>query len=282
MADDVLRDALAGLSYYADRELPPELAGLRLEQPADRGYAGLLERLDAVDGAGELLSYGRSLRETGHQARIHQVIPGDPGWPAGTGADRLPCLWVRGRTDLSTLLARAVTVTGSSLSTPEGRAAATDMARVLTDAGWNVVTGLSMGIDAAAADTAFAAASTGPVLVFEAGLDHRHHLGIARLAAAAAERGALISAYPPGYEPDDATWTAQRWLLGSLTAGTVLIEVPTPSRSLLTAHAAEATGRRVWAVPGSVVTGTWGGCYELITAGAARMVTHAAAILDDL
>jgi predicted Rossmann fold nucleotide-binding protein DprA/Smf involved in DNA uptake len=67
-----------------------------------------------------------------------------------------------------------------------------------------------------------------------------------------------------------------------LSVATVLVEVPTAGRSLLAAHSAAATDRRGLALPGSVVSGTWTGCYELITTGVARMVTGPAAVLDEL
>jgi DNA processing protein len=252
--------------------------------PADEAsYQAWAQRAAGTGSrAAEFRRFGRSLRQRAEDHGIALLFRGDRGWPVQTGINALPCLWVRGDTDVAALLGRAITVTGARACTDEGRQATASVAGPLATQGLMIVTGLSPGIDAAAAAAAFDAGVAPPVLVSPAGLDHPPSRALTNLAARAVTRGALISPFPPGCEPTGSRWAFRDALLGTLGAATVLVEVAATSRAMRAAWSARNGGRLVLAVPGSATTGTWSGGRQLIADGVAQLVTNASTVLDAL
>ncbi|MEU4244274.1 DNA-processing protein DprA [Actinoplanes sp. NPDC026619] len=284
--DDPVRDVLAALSYYLGKHLPEHLADLTMlhhYRPGEAPGSYRMRVLKAGDGAraAALLALGRSLRERADDAGIALLIRGDTGWPGHADLGRVPCLWVRGNPDLHTALIRSVTVTGSRAASDEGRMLAAEIGLGLADAGLTVVTGLSAGIDAAAAAAAFDS-TTPPVLVHPGGLDQPAGLTLRNLADRAASMSALISPFPPGCDRTSRRWDYRNLLLGMLSAVTVVIEASSTPRGILTARAATESGRLVCAVPGPVRSGLWSGCHQLIADGVAQLVTGPSAVLDAL
>ncbi|MFF5291885.1 DNA-processing protein DprA [Paractinoplanes globisporus] len=284
--DDPVHDVLAALSYYLSRPLPEPLADLeRLhrdrpgESPSDY-RARVLHAAGSGDRTSALRALGRSLRERADEARISLLIRGDAGWPAHVDLDQVPCLWVRGNPDLHTTLTHSVTVTGARAATDEGKFLAAQIGSDLADAGLTVVTGLSVGIDAAAAAAAFSC-STAPVLVAAGGLDQHPGPELRNLAGRAVKMSSLISPFPPGCDRITRRWNYRDTLLGRLSAATVLIEAST-SAGTATAHAASTSGRLVFAVPGSGASAAWSSCAQLVADGIAQPVAGPAAVLAAL
>jgi DNA processing protein len=280
--DDDTRDVLAGLSFYTGRSSSGLLRSF-LPRRNDAGAAGGPHRTrpqhigDVGGGAAQLRRLGRSLRERADEQGITQLTRDDPGWPSDKDIDA-PCLWVRGDVNLTSRLARAVTITGTRASSDDGHAAAAALAGSLAATGLTIVTGLSAGIAAAAAATAFDT-PTPPLLVAPAGLDQPSHPVLSPLAQRATATSALISAFPPGCPPSTGRWNYRFALLGQLSAATVLVEVPSASRALLTASAALELGRLVCVAPGPNAHGTWSGGHRLVIEGVARPVATAADVL---
>jgi DNA processing protein len=284
-ADDDLRDVLAAVSYYVGRPRPAHPTHVPpLYRPAPAGDASYrawaLRAAGAGPRAGELRRFGRSLRQRADRHCITLLIRGDRGWPTQTGINALPCLWVRGDPDIAAQLGKAITITGGTACTDEGRQVTTELAGPLAAERVTIATGLSAGIDAAAATAAFATGMAPPVLVSPAGLDQPAVLRLTNLADRAVTRGALISAFPPGCGPTRSRRAFRDTLLGTLGAATVLVEVSATSQALRAAWAAHDAGYLVLAVPGSVATGTWAGCHQLIADGTAQLVTSAFTVLD--
>jgi DNA processing protein len=285
--DDDLHDVLAAVSYYVGRPRPAHLRDLL---PSHRPAwaqenvfpAWVLRALGSGRRAVELRRFGRSLRRRAEERGIALLTRGDHGWPAHAAIQGLPCLWVRGDVDLAGRLTQAVTVTGARACTEQGRQATAHVVGPLAAAGWTIVTGLSPGIDTAAAAAAFDAERMPPVLVSPAGLEHPAGATLTRLAERARTGGALISPFPPGCQPRAARWAFRDVLLGALTAATVVVEVAATSGAVRTARAARRAGRLVFAVPGPTVTGTWAGCHQLITDGTAQVLTSASPVLAAL
>ncbi|WP_211349195.1 DNA-processing protein DprA [Micromonospora pisi] len=231
-----------------------------------------------IDPPTDLLALGGLLLDQARQAGITQLVPGDPGWPAGTGCDPLPCLWVIGDADVAGLLREAITVTGTPGGTAYGKQAATGLAYALATYGWTVTAGAATGTDAHAALAARAAGR--PVLLVVAnGLDQSYPAELTGLLADVAEHGAVVSAFPPGCPRSRARWAVQERLLGSITRATVVVEAMVTSRALLTAQAATQTGRIVCAVPGPITSAWSAGCHQLIADGTARLVALAADVI---
>ncbi|RSM61753.1 hypothetical protein DMB66_23930 [Actinoplanes sp. ATCC 53533] len=279
--DEDTRDFLAGLSSQLGRALPAEL--IRTATPPGSSirwaYQGTIDKpTDDEQVARQLGELGRTLRQRATAAGISMLVRGDAGWPSGTGCDDLPCLWVRGSTDIAGLLGKAVAVTGARDCTNYGLVAATNIAGDLADAGWTVVTGAGYGIEARAAATALSTTSA-PVLLTASGLDHRYTDPIASIVEQTAVKGAVISPFPPGTEPTRPRIWLRSHLLGTLAVATVLVEAGVRSNTTLAVRAAADTGRVACAVPGPVTSALSTTCHALIADGTARLVTDARDVL---
>jgi DNA processing protein len=199
----------------------------------------------------------------------------DDDWPLGRlstmGSLGAPlALWVRGDASLSELTGTAVAVTGTRMASGYGSTVAADFSYDLARAGVTVVGGGSTGID----ESAHRAAITGEgrtVVVLPCGVDQTYPREHARLYDTVIERGGLlISEYPTGALAVQARLAARCRLLAALTSATVIVEA---GQSSSTARAANALGRRVYGVPGSIHSTSSKGVNELLRTGAASAVT---------
>jgi DNA processing protein len=184
-------------------------------------------------------------------------LRGDPGAPA--------VLFVRG--DLSVLDARRVGIIGTRNATQQGRATAARFGAELADAGIVVVSGLARGIDAAAHRGALHAPTGRPVGIVGNGLDIPYPKQNADIWNEVAERGVLISEWPPGTRPDAFRFPLRNRILAALCEVLVVVESRERGGSLITVH--EAINRSVvlMAVPGAVNSRASAGTNALIADG---------------
>ena len=192
--------------------------------------------------------------------------------------DPPPVLYVKGRADL--LNVPALAVVGSRHATPQGAALAESFATSLSDAGLTIVSGLALGIDAAAHRGGLAARSSS-IAVVGTGLDIVYPARNRALAHDLAERGALVSEFPLGTGPIAGNFPRRNRLISGLARGCLVIEAAAQSGSLITARLANEQGREVFAVPGSVHSPLSKGCHELIKQGA-KLVESARDVLEEL
>lgn len=192
--------------------------------------------------------------------------------------DPPPQLYVKGRLDLPSRPALAVV--GSRNATAQGAANAEAFAKALSDAGLTVVSGLALGIDAAAhrgglagRSSSMAVLGTGPDIVYPA----RNRALAHELAA----RGALVSEFPLGTRPLAGNFPRRNRLISGLARGCLVVEAAADSGSLITARFAAEQGREVFAIPGSIHSPLAKGCHALIKQGA-KLVESAEDILEEL
>jgi len=208
------------------------------------------------------------------------IVVGDPRYPQLLldAADPPLLLYVRGRIEL--LQAPAVAVVGSRNPTPQGLDNARAFSAHLSQAGWVVVSGLALGVDAAAHEAALAG-GTGTIAVVGTGLDvvypGRHRALTARIAA----EGLVVSEFAIGTPALPENFPIRNRIIAGLARGTLVVEAAVQSGSLITARLAEEAGREVFAIPGSIHSPTARGCHLLIKQGA-KLVDSAADILDEL
>ena len=216
------------------------------------------------------------------------VVPEDPEWPEPAfhgfrmaarqgvrGAVAPLALWVRG-TPLTGLPTTGVALVGSRACTPYGHRIAADLALGLAQEGKTVVSGAAFGVDAAAHRGALAASGDRPtVAVLACGIDRAYPAANAPLIQAIAERGAVVSEYPPGTGPARHRFLVRNRLVAALAAGTVVVEAGRRSGTLSTASAARHLQRVVMAMPGPVTSAMSVGCHHLIQAEQAVLVTGA-------
>ena len=202
----------------------------------------------------------------------------EPVYPAALAAsvDPPPVLFLRG--SLETLAGPAVAVIGSRDATHGGRERARAIARELAASGIVVVSGLALGMDAAA--HAGALEGGGRTLAYLAtGIDEVYPRRHRALAETMLERGgALAGEFPFGHPPKPWGFPQRNRLISGTSLGVVVVEAGLPSGSLTTARHALEQGREVMAVPGAVDNPASAGCHALIRDGAA-LVTSATDVL---
>jgi DNA processing protein len=142
---------------------------------------------------------------------------------------------------------------------------ATDLARARVI----VVSGLALGVDAAAHRGALSGGGT-TVAVMGTGVDVVYPAAHSRLAEEiVAAGGALVSQFPDGTAPRRANFPARNFTMAALSDGVVVVEAAEGSGALITAEAALDLHKEVMAVPGSVFSPLSVGSHALIRDGAA-------------
>jgi DNA processing protein len=172
-------------------------------------------------------------------------------------------------------------IVGSRRPSPYGEAVAEQLASDLAAAGVIVVSGLALGIDAAAHRGALVAGGM-TVAVMGTGVDIVYPAAHGRLAEEIlAGGGALVSQFPDGTLPRRHNFPARNLTMAALADAVVVVEAAEGSGALITAAAALELGKDVMAVPGSVFSPLSVGTHGLIRDGAA-LVQNARDVLAAL
>ena len=187
-------------------------------------------------------------------------------------------LYVTGRVEM--LNVPAFAIVGSRNATPQGMRDAEAFAHALSQAGLAIVSGLALGIDAAAhrgglaaAGSSMAVMGTGPDIIYP-----RRNL---ELAQALASKGCLISEFALGTPSAPGNFPRRNRLISGLSRGVLVVEAALQSGSLTTARCALEQGRDVFAIPGSIHSPLSKGCHWLIQQGA-KLVESAQDVLGEL
>lgn len=193
-------------------------------------------------------------------------------------ADPPPLLYAKGRLDL--LNHPGFAIVGSRNATAQGLDNAEAFAAILSNAGLAIVSGLALGVDAAAHRGGLAGASS-TIAVVGTGLDKVYPARNRDLAHHIAERGILLSEFALGTPPLAANFPRRNRLICGLSRGCLVVEAAVSSGSLITARLAADQGREVFAIPGSIHSPLAKGCHALIKQGA-KLVESAQDILEEL
>lgn len=208
----------------------------------------------------------------------------DPAYPSSLLDTEDPPLMLYLMGEVDAAWPPAIAVVGSRNPTPQGLANARQFARSFAQAGLTVVSGLALGVDAAAHEGALEAAAPGQlatIAVVGTGLDRvypRQHL---ELAHRVAQSGLLVSEYPLGTPPLAPNFPRRNRIISALSQGTVVVEAALKSGSLITAHQAAEQGKEVFAIPGSIHSPQSRGCHALLKQGA-KLVETAQDVLEEL
>ena len=183
---------------------------------------------------------------------------------------------------------------GSRNPSAQGAQNARQFSQALRSAGLTIVSGLALGIDAAAhegalhdstdvphSDSDNESATPATIAVVGTGLDRvypRRHLALAHRIAA---HGLLVSEYPLGTPPLPANFPKRNRIIAGLSQGTLVVEAAPASGSLITARLANEQGREVFAIPGSIHAPQSRGCHALIRQGA-KLVESVQDVLEEL
>jgi DNA processing protein len=249
----------AGATALA-QTISPQQADLLLSYDADEAIAAALDWASRPGNAILTLAdaaYPRQLLET---------------------ADPPTILYVKGRIEL--LDTPAIAIVGSRNATAQGVANAEAFAATLSDAGFTIVSGLALGIDAAAHRGGLRGKSS-TIAVIGTGIDRIYPARNKALAHEIAERGAIVSEFPLGTAALKENFPRRNRIISGLARGCLVVEAAERSGSLITARLAGEQGRDVFAIPGSIHSPLSKGCHQLIKQGA-KLVDEVNDILDEL
>jgi DNA processing protein len=210
----------------------------------------------------------------------HLLTLADADYPQSllTSDDPPLLLYAKGNTAI--LNRPMLAVVGSRNATAQGLRDAGAFARALGDAGLTIVSGLALGIDAAAHRGALATAA-GTIAVIGTGADRLYPARNEVLAREIAEKGVVLSEFPLGTPALGSNFPRRNRIIAGLGLGCLVVEAALRSGSLITARLAAESGREVFAIPGSIHSPLSRGCHQLIRQGA-KLVESAQDILEEL
>lgn len=194
-------------------------------------------------------------------------------------ADAPIILYVRGN-DLDQNTQARVAIVGSRKASIYGMTMAEKFAARLAQHGIEVVSGLALGIDAAAHRGCLLEQGT-TIGVLGCGLDIPYPKVNMPLRDQMIEKGAVISEFPMATQPLPYNFPRRNRIVSGLTAGVIVIEAASKSGALITADFALDQGREVYAVPGHVDAPNSQGVHQLLKQGA-KLATSVEDILEDL
>ncbi len=167
--------------------------------------------------------------------------------------------------DFNSLL--CIGMVGTRTMSEYGKQSAYKIGYELASAGAIVVSGMALGVDAAAACGALSAGGC-TVAVLGCGISVVYPKEHKRLMDEIAKHGAVITEYPPNEAPYGHNFPKRNRIISGLCQGVVVIEGPAASGAMITARRAIDQGREVFALPGKIDESSSDGPNELIREGA--------------
>ena len=253
-----VRTKAALMEHYGDAEtafFAPAGEFAHIEG-VSRADAAILERRDMSDTARiieECQAQGLSVisyQDSAYPSRLRNIYAPPP------------VLYIKGRlpaVDDNAVIA----VVGTRKATPYGLKMARTIAGEIVRCGGIVISGLTHGIDAAAAEGAL---SAGGICVGVLGTAHQDDAGV--LYAGVAERGAVISEYAPGSPAQRSFFRDRNRITAGLSVGAVAVEAPEKSGTRLFVAEAAAQGKEIFAVPGNADAKMSAGTIDMLKDGA--------------
>ena len=161
----------------------------------------------------------------------------------------------------------ALSVVGPRKVSEFGKKVAYSLSFRLSRAGFIIVSGGALGCDTYA--HAGALKSDGiTVLVMGCGIDAEYLIKNKPLRDEVAKRGCLVSELPPKAPVTKYSFPVRNRIISALSLGTVVVEAPERSGSLITARLANEQGRDVFVIPGSPDKEEYKGSNALLRDGA--------------
>ena len=173
-------------------------------------------------------------------------------------------------------------VVGTRKLTPYGKESAQYITRGLATAGFTIVSGLAMGIDAVAHQTTLETGGK-TIAVLGSGVDDKNigpQINYKLAMDILKNRGLVTSEYPEGFHANEKTFPQRNRIISGLSRGVLIVEADKESGALITAYSALDQNRDVFAVPGSIFSSKSLGPHDLIKKGA-KLIVSAQDIIDE-
>lgn len=236
-----------------------------LEHPALSGAEKTRVRRVSIEKLHKSLELGARIVEEAEYPEVTANVPGLP-----------PALFAWG--DFSSLCQPTIAIVGTRMASTYGKSIANRLAVDFARAGVTVVSGGAHGIDSAAHKGALEVGGR-TVAVFGTGIDESFPASNQSLFRLIREQGCLVSQFAVGCWGNSYKFLVRNGLIAALSRAVVVVEAPTRSGSLVTAHAANLLGRQVFVVPATVDHVGFVGSFELIRDGA-TLVVNADQVLE--
>ena len=216
------------------------------------------------------------LAEPGH----HLITLLDEDYPPLLREIADPPVLLYGKGQRRLLAQNALAIVGSRNATPQGEANAQMFAEALSGAGLTIISGLALGIDAAAHRGGLRGMGS-TIAVVGTGLDRVYPARNKALAHEIAEHGLILSEFTLGTVSAPGHFPKRNRIIAGLSRAVLVVEAALGSGSLITARQALEAGREVLAIPGSIHSALAKGCHALIKQGA-KLVESAQDIVEEL
>ena len=175
-------------------------------------------------------------------------------------------------------LAERIGIVGTRRNTAYGQGVALELGEELAAAGLTVVSGAARGIDTFAHRGALKTGRT--VAVLGNGINFIFPPENKNLLEQIAERGVVLSEFPPQMKPNHGTFPQRNRIIAGLCRGVIVVEANKGSGALITSNYAGDYGRDVFAIPGQIYAEKSKGCNELIRDGA-TLIKSAQDVLEE-
>ena len=174
-------------------------------------------------------------------------------------------------------------IVGTRAASEYGKILAFNISKELAGLGFNIISGMALGIDTQAHLGALAAKGT-TIAVLGSGISDpsiypHENLNLAHKIIESG--GAVISEYNPKEKSEIWYFPERNRIVSGLSCGVLVVEAPEKSGALITARLALEQNRDVFAVPGSIFSKNSAGTNYLIKNGA-KLVTSVDDIIDEL
>lgn len=222
----------------------------------------------------DVLSAARIIKRNGTRLRcLH-----DDDWPIEEEDATLPSVLLNEGERPSSLTAQRVAIVGTRAASPHGVLDAHALAANLAEAGVTIVSGLALGIDAAAHRGAIEAGGE-TIGVVATGLDVTYPRSHRSLYASVRRQGIVVSEHAHGVGPRPERFPVRNRIIAALADVVVVVEAASRGGALSTAAAATSLGRPVFAQPGSTRNPVAAGCNSLIADGALPLLNAGDVVL---
>jgi DNA processing protein len=236
---------LRALSLYFDGDLDAALAA---DAPKLQRVQGIGPKIAASIRAIDLPAVIASIPRW-REAGVTVVTLNDAAYPAALRQveDAPPTLFVCGTWREK----RCVAVVGTRSPTREAAEAARQIGFELAQRGYQVISGMALGIDSAAHIGALAQPDGATSAVLGSGVLNRYPPENRALAQAILQRGALISENHPNAQPKPSTLVARNRIISGLCEALIVVQTEADGGAMHAARRAVDQGRRLYTLEDS-------------------------------
>ena len=160
-----------------------------------------------------------------------------------------------------------------------GRIVTEKFSEKLAQSGLVVVSGLCYGVDEIAHKKTLAVGGK-TIAVVGSGFNNIYPATNTTLSLEIAERGLLLSEYPPSFKPKRYTFPRRNRIVAGLSDGVLIVEAGIKSGTIHTKEYALEYGKDIFAVPGNITSNKSELTNQLIKSGQAECVLSADEIVD--